>query len=423
MSAHIRNRFQELGIIIGPKEIEGMFKIVTNFELRSTHPLALNSPLIGVYAISFIDNIDARAMFDLFKVREDDLRRMIKEIPSIDNSFRVFSDPFNLLCIWVVHLGLITIKNPTQREEFCLNVLKLLNYKFFTGIVNRAFKYLADEKVMAATLDGLSRKSKIKVYGTWKKLIEARCKSILSYDKHYKALIDAAPDIGSPNKPASLQYVLTDTRTRMVDRVKNVTDAFYQTRVSGSVIKSTSSTRGVGDEKYIVEINSTIESMVVGIVSQLNNANSFLDYNLIRTVTKQYRAVSSDNLKKILTQMTLLYRDQILNKTLDTPLIVKADKTDVGIRILIKDIIQNGFRYSVTNGVSPNDFRATYFKIIDGYSSSRIADEGIKSVRDRLIILVDNVTHITRENTKSSFRLAIISYIILKSISLSKSFD
>lgn len=422
MSSYIKQNFKELGITLGPKEISGVSDIVTKFELRSTHSLALNSPLLGVYPISFTD-ADSQSIFDLFKVREDDLKRMIRGIPSVDNSHRVFSDPFNLLCVWLAHLGLTTIKNPKTRETFAVDILKFLNYKFFTGIVTRSFKYLADERVMSAAIDSLSMKSEIKIHRTWKRVIEERARSTIVSRQHKDVLINFEPDVGVPSRPESINYVLSDTRTRIVNRVKNVTDAFYNTRTSGASIKNSTATRGVGDEKYIVEINSTIESMVVGIVTQLNNVNSFLDYNLIRSVSRQYKAVSPDNLKKVLTQITILYKDQILNKTLDTPLIVKSDVTTVGVRALIKDVIQFGFRYSITNGVSPKDLMKTYLKIMDAYSSSRISDEGINSVRERLIVLIDNTTHITRENTKSSFRLAVISYIILKAISIGKTFE
>lgn len=409
MASHILREFSKLGISITNREITQMERLVISFETRGSHVLAFGQ-LLGVYPAAFKDD-DRLAFFDLFGVREDEVKRMVKSIPSINNDFKVASDPFNLLAVWILHLSHAMIKNPKVRDQFMLNVAKYLHYRFFTSLVNNFFPHMANEKIMAATIDRLTRKYDIVVFGTWKKLIEARCKSLLDRSSiHYRSIEKADDD-------DKYLYVVTDTQTRIRDRVKNIVNVYYDTRAKGGEVKSRAAVTEIDGEKVLIHTSSALDTMVSSVFADASNVRVFVDPQIIRSISQQFPTISTSALRQTLTAISAMIKQQSLTKELDIPIVQRKDRTiTVGIRVLLRDIIQSAFRYCIRNRIPLDNKAEVYIRIKNVFSSSRISDESITGVKDRMVFLIDDVTDTSRESTKSSLRLAVIMYVIFRSL-------
>ena len=132
---YIQSEFSKIPLNLTPDVTNHMRQLVIGFETRGTHALALNSPLLGVHKLAFVPS-DKSAFFSVLGVAESLIRETVKRCPSINPEFNVISDPLNLLAIWAIHRAHVTIKNPTARRAFQIDVAKFLHYKFFGSVVN-----------------------------------------------------------------------------------------------------------------------------------------------------------------------------------------------------------------------------------------------------------------------------------------------
>lgn len=410
MAAYIAKAFQTLGITITPREQKAMIDLLIRFETRGTHIIAFNSQHLGVYPVAFKDE-DRAAIFDLFNVKERDVAALVKQIPTINTDFKVISDPFNLLCIWVIHLSLSMIPKPQEQAEFALAVAKYLHYRYFTSLVNHFFPHGTNEKIMAATISRLSRKYDIITEGTWRRLIEARCRTLVSAGTlHYNSFVNGEPD-------DKITYILSDTQSRMRERVKNISNSYHDVKLLGAEIKSRSATLEIDGEKILVHTVSALDTMVTNIYAEVNNVRSFVEPVMVRSMARQFTAISASGLNQVLTKFSALAKEQNISKELDDAVILRKDDTKtVGTRVLVRDIIQSAYSYCIRHNIPLSNKADAYIRIKNVFSSSRIADEAINDVKERTGILIDDLMDTNRETTKASMRIAFLMYICFKGL-------
>ena len=415
MEKHILTELTKLNINITSREIKGIQSLVSRFEVYDTHVMALSSPTIGVYPIYFKDN-DRADFFDLFSVKENNLKKIIQDIPTINNSFIVSSDAFNILSIWLICLSNKLIKDNKSKHLFQINVLKYLHYKFFTSLSGNFMPHPPNEEIMLATISGMSKKFDIVIFKSWAKVIRARSENVISPESiHYNTLLNGVPD-------DKFIYIITDLQSRLRDRVKNVVSEFHKARNSGKAIKNKSATITVDGSKILMQPSSVIDGVSEKIAMEVLNMRTFIEPRMIRVISKQYSSVSISSIDQTLRRISAMASEQQLDRKLSTPLIKHKDRADtVGIKILIHDIINSSYRYCHTHKTDVTDNAKAYLKIKDAFSSSRISDEQINSVKARLVILINDIVDTKREATKASLRLAIILYIVYKSFKYLKS--
>jgi len=414
-SSYIKTAFSDLGISITPDHILKMERLVIGFEIRGKHPEALNSPLLAVHPISFLDS-DRSAFFDLWGYKESTIASVIKRIPSINKSFKVQSDPLNVLAVWVIHLAYVFIKNPTVRINFQINVAKYLHYRFFTSIVNHMFSHGAHEDIMVATIESLTKKYDIIVEGTWRRVIEARCRDLVDDSSiHIEAFRTADHD-------GKFLYVISDTQTRMRDKIKIIASTYYDYNEKGIRVESSSLVKEHEGEKYLAQSVSMLDTMITNVFSEVTSINKFINKPLIVAMVNQFGATSVPLLTNFLTQISSIATQQSMKKDLDKTIIINKGQPDeqeivVGMRALVALIIQSSYRYCIKQGLSIKTNRAKlYVDIKNIHKSSRISDENIVKVKNSVSYLVKQYGKTTREATQASLRLAFIMYIIAKSM-------
>lgn len=408
MSTHISDQFSKLPITITDHQMEQIEELVIIFETRQSAPLALNSPLLGVYKIFFTDS-DRASLFSVFGTDEKIVSSVIKKISSIDKNRKVSSDPFNVFSVWIMHLAYNLVDDKNKRDAFLFNMAKLLHYKMFTSVVNHAFPYGATEKIMVATINSLTKKYDIIVYGTWKKTLEARCRDLINEEDgiHREHLQHAGDD-------EKFLYIISDTQTRIRDKVGNIVTEYYKTRERGDTISGRSSTMEIEGEKILVQTTSTFDTAISSICAEVMSVNLFIDRTTVAAIARQYPNISYDMLRSSLVNMSELAVQQQASGKLDFSSRVNGAEIFIGVRALITAIIQKSFRYCIKQHVDLSNKAIVYARIKNVYSSSRISDPDITSVKASVAIFTDSIGKTKRETTKSSLRLAILLYIIVK---------
>ena len=382
MTDLIYTHLSTLNLKIDTKIIKRFEDLVVGFELRGQNPIALNSQTIGVRPIAFLPS-DRAAFFEIFNLTETTVKHLIEKISVIHSDRKVTSDPFNVLSVWVMHLAYRDIPSIKTRNDFLMNVTKYLHYRFFTSLINRYFPHGTDEKVMVATINGLSRKFDIVVYGTWKKTIEARCEDFISEDSlHVSGLKRADND-------NDFLYVISDLQSRIRDKVKNIAEAYYGAHKTGDKITSKAATSSDRDgEKILVHTTRTLDLMIYNLQNEILIERMFIDNATVSMIAKQFTNISEDMLKSALKSIVDLAKTQSDSKQLDAVKIIDGQSVYIGLRIFITNLIQKTYRYCIQNGVDVTNQAQMFVKIKNIYSSSRISDVDILANKQSMVYLV-----------------------------------
>lgn len=408
---HILDQFNKLDVKLTKMNIRHFNQLVLNWELKDSHPLSLNTQLLGVHTIVFLPP-DRAALFNLFALTESDVLNAIKKCPSVDRNHRVASDPFNLFSVWLMHIAEEQIEDIDVRQEFQLSVAKYLHYKFFTSIVNHYFPHRADEAVMLATINSLNRRFDIIVYGTWRKTIEARAKDLVDPDPKKNIHADT---IKTGQDDQSIMYVVTDTQTRIRSKIGTISSIYYDYHRDGIKINSASAvTTDPEGEKILVQRASTFDAMTTSIVSDLLNVNAFVDQRLVRYVTSVFPAVSATLLRVTLEQLSETATQQSKTRTLED---TKKDKDltiYVGLKSLVQATVEVSFRYCVYNKIPLTSKGKVFDALRNRYSSSHVNDPDILSIKESYGRYIEEFGRVSRAATKSSLRISVIMYIITK---------
>lgn len=410
MTSFIRDAFSDFDIQLTPQHAKALHMFVLQFEMRADHALVLNSQSLAIRRVSFLPS-DRRAVFNMFGLDEEDVQSVIDKIPSIDKDRLVSSDPLSLLCIWVAHLAHINRALPKDLKLLIkFNVCKILNYRFFTSLSSHVFKYLADEATMLATISQLTNKYDIITLGTWKAVIDARCHDIIDPDSiHYKTIERMDDD-------KNILYIITDTRSRIADRIKNVAKVYYETHKSGIAISSYSNIKEIDGQKIIADQVAMFDVMISNLTREVLNTNLFYEQQKVRLVADFFDTLSADKLRTAIIALSERAIDQYKSgDAFDEVRTINHREVIIGIRKLITHIVQKTYRKLIYDGI-PINAKAIVINARNIYSASRISDPDMLQIKESLTYFVDSIGTTKREATRASLRIAIILYILIKSM-------
>lgn len=465
MSDEIKRLFDEnLNIQPTPSLAKAIISHINAYETRDQHPLAFNSPFLGIYPSYFLakDRDDFFALFNSsekeikalinkvispgekicglkmanllteFKalwtkfftkqaiqgingIATRDVRHIISEMSVIKENFRVASDPFNLFITYAIHLFLASKLSKPIIFEVVKKMMTFLQYKFFTSLVNHRFKYPPDEDVMRAMYEQLSMKFDIKKYGTWRAVLEARSEDFIGEQGVHTPAMTLYDD------DKKIVYFITDTQTRVRNQINTITEEFMKVKESSDRIGSYSTTgTDVEGEKIIVDGDEAFESMSSAVYNDSLVVTRFLDDQSIKLVANLFSNILIATFRSFLINVSELATKQYKSKkTME----VKQENgivIDIGLQVLIFDVVQKSYRYAINQGIDINNPVKLITCIKDVYSSSRVSDTGIIQVRESVTHLVKSLNVSSRDATIASYRIGFILYIVLLTIKYRK---
>lgn len=384
---------------------------VTNWELRDTHPEALNTPMLGLSKIHFLTK-DTMALFDIFDIEKSAFEKVAWSADAVDTSRRVTSDAYNLLTIWLVYLTEHSSLSRPQKDELQFNLLKLMHYRFFTSIINHNFPHRPDPDVMEYTINELSNKFDIKQKktSTWKLVMEARSKDVLDRKSiHFKTLRTFAPD-------DRILYVISDVQTRMRVKLGTIIKKFYKNKEAGNKMGTYGIVDEIEGEKVIKNIVASFDQMIETISNDVLNSNKFIDLASIDLAVNLTGNIRSDMFRSLLIKFSGMAVDQHRKKTQDKVTGKNDHRILIGYRALISSIIQKTYRECIFDkSINMKSKLEILQKTRNIYRSSRISNEDILVIKNTVSEFVDKYSNSNRESTNASLRIAFITYIMLLS--------
>lgn len=345
-------------------------------------------------------------------ISTQEMRKIVHDIPSIDNNFKVISDPFNVFAVWVAH-NVINANLPNAlKQEATSAVLRLLQYKFFTSLVNYRFKYKPNEAVMQTTYESLSDKYDIKKFGTWKGLMDARIAEFISPGSiHYDALVNFHED-------KEVLYIITDIETRIRAQINTFVEEYMRVKDTEDIIGSYASVGTDSEGKQRLYDNEQgLDMAIASVYQDTLSVSRFLDDKAIRLVSGLFTTIRPEQVKQLL----IAYSEKSvkLAKAGDDDKVV--DQKDgsqlyVGPHIFIQTVIQQTYRYCRNNNVNMKVPTEIIKAAKNVYSSSRVAEPGIVNVRVTSLELILELQPSRRETTVSALKIAFVLYFILLSL-------
>lgn len=416
MSKTILDNFSkvpELNTPITSEIIQYLEQYCAYFETKNEHSLALNTALLGVNPIYFL-NTDRNMLFDIVGISERQMKEVISETSYIDTNMKVSSDAYNNLITWTAHRILVT--NDLSKEEkekgvYCL--FKMLHYKFFTSIVNHSYKHGANRSIMEATIRQLSKKYDIIVYGTWKKVIEEKCKVISNGTSiHSKTLLNYDND-------KDVLYILTDVQSRIRHQIVLVNQSYYNNWEVGDGIDSYENI-GVDKDgnKVITSASNVYDLMIAGLLAQIQSPARFIDNELIHTLCSIFTYIREDTFRRILMVFTQKAALQAASGDLE-----KIDKGStnediyIGCNVLVRELIQKSYRYCMLQKVDMTNKNAILKQCKNLYASSRVTNEDILIIKRSVSEFVIACNESKRDATNASISIAFVLYIIIRTFS------
>jgi hypothetical protein len=396
---------------ISRKHYDQMHKYVLGFELRPGCVEGLNSALLGVENMFFLPK-DVQALFDIFDVDRELFKKTTLAHPEVNVDFKVASDPYNIFVVYLVYLVDKSDLSRQQKDEFKLQLIKMLHYKFFTSVVGHQFPYKADRATMEKTIDSLNAKYDIKSRETptWKLVIEKRSEDVIAPDSiHFKTL-QQLPTF------KDITYAISDMQTRIRSKVVNVSQRYYDTKKANDSIGTSSLVSTIDGEKNIKSIEASYDVMISTITNDALNVNKFIDLSFIDLVVGLTNNIKADMLKALLVRFsemaTLQSRKGEQNKVTGKSGYSRLE----GYKVLISSIIQKTYRACVVDKeVNMKSRLHILQKANNLYKSSRINDEDILVIKNSVDAFVESCELSRRPSTNASLKIGFITYIILLS--------
>lgn len=419
---YIRQHFDTLNIKITPETCLRLFKTVTHWETKGTHPLTLNGQLLGVYPMTFTET-DRAALFHMVEVEEIEVKTVIKNCaqshrpPPIQLSHKVTSDPFNLLSVYLVYKGYQDLYKSHQKEceKWMYNVIKYWHYKLFSSLVGHYFPHGTNEEVFMEVVANLNRRFDLITKGSWKAIIDERCEIESSLDPrkniHWKTFETFSPD-------DKVLYIISDTQTRLRDKVGLIRDMYYQFHGEGKRMGLSSATgTDMEGEKVLVEKNTTLDSAITAVCVQLLSVNSFVEQRLIDNVLRQFPDVSHQLMRHALESLCNKAAIQMRERKIDDVIKHKDGRIEyVGMRAIVKAIVQTSFNYCLKNKIDIRSKYNVFTTMLARYRASHMKDPYVIAIKETMLDFVIKLNRTNRPATQASLRLALIMYVLLKAL-------
>lgn len=364
---------------------------------NSEHMEFFGGNLLGVHVVRFTDRDTSRFFNDILDVDVDDLREGVRELPGINPSWKVSSDPFNLTCVYLIH-RFLTESNLAKdiRDRCVMDVGLILNYKYMTSLMAGYFKYPADPKIAQSVYANLSNRYLIKRLGNWHEVFVYRVNELIDPAGIWvKTLQTFGPD-------KDVVDLVNDTQGRIRDMVKNITGEFMNAHAAGEKINS-SSTVGIDADgtEVIKDVIHGPEMYQNYLLSVMADENSFVREELIGVVCK---VMPGMQVRGFRTALSWLGRNA-------------HDTHHELVEKFIRNILIYSMDYLSKHGYllrDSKDLAGIVAKLKNLYLASRSSDEDLASIREMGSLVVREAYGKTSDQAAAAIRTGTILYVCLR---------
>ena len=146
------------GIVVDKKFYRDFISMEQAFvNKKPEHIEFFGGTLTGVQTVRFTSHEFDLFFGDLLMIDEALLSDKLHDLPDINPEFKVSSNVFNLVSVWLMHKALTSeALKEDEREELAVRVATYMYYHFLTSILFNFFKYPANPDTAKATYAAMS---------------------------------------------------------------------------------------------------------------------------------------------------------------------------------------------------------------------------------------------------------------------------
>lgn len=381
-------------------------KAINDFQIafvnkNEDHMAFFGGNLTGVEVVRFNSHDKDRFFIDVVGVDETDLEQKLHAVPAIKPDRHVSSDPFNHLCIWMIH-GFYHAKGlkPEVQQRAMVDLGLILCYRFITSLLFRYFKYPADKQVAAAAYSQLTYKFAIKQHGTWSATLEARSVDMVSPTGIHKNTIAQYDD------DEDIVYMVNDTQGRVRDMVKNIVRVHYLARAQGDRVKTTSMVMEYDGKAILKDKTKSLDVYTRYMHSIISDQFSFIKQDVVDVVSKVVHTSPPAQLMHVLVWCSSNYRHTGIKD----------------VEELVDATLIHSFAYLSNNSTvfrETNDLAFLIAKLKGVYTSSRSNDQQLMHIRELAEKIVKKASTTKNQNVVASVRTALLLYIVVRAFTMS----
>jgi hypothetical protein len=355
--------------------------------------------LLGVQVIRFKDS-DVLKMYDeVLDIDAQKLKEDIRKLDTINHTFKVSADIFNLTLMYLLHRFLTATTIPKQvSERAAYDVSMIFFYRCIAALLSDWVRYPFDPKIAQMAYANLSKKFLIKELGSWGKVMDYRAKDLSGVKSiHRSNLIKFTDD-------STVVYAINDSQGRIRDLVKGYYSELAKVSQEGSGIATTSSTYMDADgEETIKEKTKSVEAYVSYIRNSIIDKHTFVKDDLVSIIARINTNTSFRMVKHTLNWLSENYNEGKHHKEVDDFLSIT--------------VIQS--MYLIQNNIDTKhirDYPHILIALKNLYLSTRTTDEDVDKIRELGLDLVNKANGKVSNSLALATRTSIILYISLRAL-------
>lgn len=392
---------------VGPKLVRRLAIYQVNFVNRNEeHIQFFGGHLLGVQVVRFLPADHDRWFDEIMEVDDGPLEARLLALPAVNADWKVSSDTMNLSCVWLSHAVYNSkLLNDKQKHEALINIMLVLQYKFFTSRLYRHFPYPADKGVAEATYAQLNYKFAIKQEGNWAAVLNARSEEIIAKVNKQGGKSIHYDTIAKMDDDKEVIYMLNDTQGRIRDMLKGIYDVFLTVHKQGIRISSTSSVVEHDGVEILKDKSKNLLAYGRYLNSIVSDKNTFIREELMNVIQKIMHTMPPRLFRETLEWMSDNYRQSgatVIEEVLNEMLIYSFDYL-------------GDHRNLVTNTSDLPHLLSTLRGVI---MSSRSQDPILFTLREKMEDIVKKATGNKNDSLIASVRTGVILYCVIRALTM-----
>lgn len=367
--------------------------------------------LTGVHVVRFTPMDKNNFVIGILDYDENEIRKRIIKLPTVDENWVRGTDIMNLSCLWLCHCYENSDLSPKDKEKAQIAVLRAMHLKLLSSLLFHFFRFPVNEQIALAVYAQLSKKYAIKQFGSWGRVIEERCRDIISMNSIHRQTIMKFDD------DAAIQYMITDIQGRLRSMMRNIYTVMNTVRAEDQRMLSSSGMVEVDGQQVIRDLSRDIHSFIRYTVGVLPEQRAFVKSELVTIIASEVKSAPEQYIIEALNAMSAMSRNvrpKNYRKERDPYNFVSPNGTETMIReILIHSMEQLSKDRAL---LAKKDYRPLLSKMRALYMASRSSDPAILKVREMSEIMVASSINSRNGAIIASVKTACCLYIILRTL-------
>ena len=340
---------------------------------------------------------DLNVLFDeVLEVDDEALKQRLHSLKAIVPSRVVSSDVFNLSIVYLTHLIYTSNLSFNDKELCMVSLLKILHYKFLGSLLSVYIPYEPNKALVEAVYISLSNKFSLKQQGSWGRLIDFRCKDIISSKSIHRKTIEKF------DNDDKVLFYITDVQTRIRQIIKHIIKVFYALRENPLAYGTTTSIQ-IDEEgnKSVKDIIRKHNEYLDYSKSILRDKNTFIKQELINIILDIMRTIPEKQFAMVLEYTVENYYKNI----------------DKDIELLVDKVIIYAFDYLRENEHEHRSgivLSALIAKLRGQFMASRSTNPDMLELRDVSFNICKRASKSVNASMIAALRTGLMLYIVLR---------